>query len=275
MLADSMTSIKAYLYERAVSPLLGSLIVSWAAWNYQFILLWVSGMKFPEKLRYVHVLYSSDYEIYLQGMLFPFLTSMAYLFLFTYPAEWVYRFSLYRQGILKEWKVKNEDNDRLSVEKSRAIRQQLADAEREAEEQIERKDRAIESRDREIEDLRSQLSDIKKQVEEAKLQPEPPKQEQTKQEAPKRITLTEKVEQLIKLGVSKDPKTEDEYFANALISIYKNGATIQGHILSSLFSDRVKAKYYLDELVHKKLADYGGGSYSLPHEVKGVFVKHF
>lgn len=157
-----MTSVKAYLYERAVSPLLGSLIVSWCAWNYKFLLLWVSGLSFPDKLRYVHVLYSSVYEIYLQGMLLPFLTSMAYIFLFPYPAKWVYQFSLKRQKVLNDLKNEVQENELLSLEQSKVIRNQLADAERLSDEQIERKDRAIEARDRQIEELQLLLNEKSK-----------------------------------------------------------------------------------------------------------------
>ncbi|EOD77282.1 hypothetical protein D515_04420 [Grimontia indica] len=159
LLADAMTSIKAYLYERAVSPLLGSLIVSWAAWNYKFLLLWISGMTFPEKLRYVHVLYSSNYEIYWQGILLPFITSMAYLFVFTYPAEWVYRFSLGRQKVLNDLKNEKQENELLTLEQSKAIRNQLAETEKHFEEQIERKDRAVEARDRQIKELQELINE--------------------------------------------------------------------------------------------------------------------
>ncbi|MFA0055373.1 hypothetical protein [Vibrio echinoideorum] len=277
MLADAMTSIKAYLYERAASPLLGSLIVSWCAWNYKFLLLWVSGMKFPEKLRYVHVLYSSDYEIYLQGIVFPFLTSMVYLFLFTYPAEWVYRFSLDRQKVLNDLKNDKQENELLTVEQSKAVRNQLSDTERQFDEQLERKDRAIEVRDREIEELRNQLAEKDKQVEDVKSQLEQPRVPESSKPAPKvrkKVSLQERVLELIKLGESDNPKTEDEYFAKALINIYKSGATMKGHLVLSLFPDKTKARYYMDELVTQGFVSYDSVDYSLPHQVKGVFVRN-
>ncbi|WP_264404004.1 ELKS/Rab6-interacting/CAST family protein [Vibrio owensii] len=161
MLDDVVTSVKAYLYERAVSPLLGSLVISWCAWNYKFLLLLVSGLKYQEKLRLINVLYSSDYEIYFQGLLFPFLTSMAYLFLFPYPSKWVYKFSLSRQKVLNDLKNEIQENELLTLEQSKAIRYQLAEAERQFEELSERKDRAIESRDKDLHQLREELSAIR------------------------------------------------------------------------------------------------------------------
>ncbi len=101
MIADAMTSIKAYLYEKAVSPLLGSLIISWCAWNYKFLLMLVSGLSFTDKLKYINILYSNYYDFYFQGILLPVLTSMVYLFLFPFPAQWVYQFSLMMRLTLK------------------------------------------------------------------------------------------------------------------------------------------------------------------------------
>lgn len=165
MLSDAVTSIKAYLYERAVSPLLGSLIISWCAWNYKFLLLLVSGLTFSEKLRFTHVLYSNDYEIFLQGMLFPFLTSVAYLFIFPYPAQFVYKFSLRRQKALNDLKNEQQENELLTLEQSKAIRNQLAEVEKQFDELVERKERAIEQRDREIEELKAQVDLITNQRE--------------------------------------------------------------------------------------------------------------
>jgi hypothetical protein len=39
MFDDAIKSIRAELYERVASPLLGSFIVSWLIWNYRLILL--------------------------------------------------------------------------------------------------------------------------------------------------------------------------------------------------------------------------------------------
>ncbi|MFZ3433758.1 hypothetical protein [Vibrio harveyi] len=163
MLTDATNSVKAYLYERAVSPLLGSLIISWCVWNYKFLFLLFSSLKYSEKLRFIHVLYSSDYEVYLQGMLFPLLTSMVYIFVFPYPSQVVYRFSLHRQKILNDLKNELQENELLTLEQSKAIRSQLVDVEKQFDEQVERKDRIIEARDREIAELREQIAAFESQ----------------------------------------------------------------------------------------------------------------
>ncbi|HIF9169511.1 TPA: hypothetical protein ACX6PO_002236 [Photobacterium damselae] len=166
MIADAMTSIKAYLYEKAVSPLLGSLIISWCAWNYKFLLMLVSGLSFPDKLRYINILYSSAHDVYFHGILLPFLTSMAYLFLFPFPAQWVYQFSLKRQQVLNELKNKVQENELLTLEQSKMIRNQLIDVEKKSDEEIERQNRLIKTRDDKIVELQSTIDEKNREREE-------------------------------------------------------------------------------------------------------------
>lgn len=272
-----MTSIKAYLYERAASPLLGSLIVSWCAWNYKFLLLWVSGMKFPEKLRYVHVLYSSDYEIYLQGVLFPLLTSMVYLFLFTYPAEWVYRFSLGRQMVLNNLRNEKQENELLTVEQSKAVRNQLADTEKQFDEQIERKDRAIEVRDREIERLTSEIESLK--VEKNTSKPKQQKEEGVTLKAelePNFGMSEEKLKELIRTPYSHQPKTENEFMLVILQALASTPNKLTMRQIMDHFTGENggKAKLYLDELVHNGIVKHSSGYYDLPHTVRKMALEN-
>jgi len=275
-----MTSIKAYLYERAASPLLGSLVISWSVWNYKFLLLWVSGMTYSEKLRYINLLYSHDYHIYWQGMILPFITSMLYLFVFPYPAKFVYSFSLSRQEEMNKVKNEKQNNELLTVEQSRAIRQQLADVEKDADALIERKDRAIEVRDREIEELRKQLAEKDKQVEEPQstietvIQAQPPVQETSKS---KTVSLEEVVKKFIDIGKVESPKTQDEYFAKILLSLYDSGGSKTVQSVTNLFDNKTKVRYYIDELKSKKYISQSGAAtprLSLNHHIKGYFVKN-
>ncbi|CAK1773821.1 hypothetical protein [Vibrio crassostreae] len=175
MFTEAMTSIKAYLYERAVSPLLGSFIVSWCFWNYRFFFLAVSDFKYTEKMAEIDKFYQIkethnlfwlvDWTVsnfWALGVAFPFITSMLYLFAFTYPAEWVYRFSLNRQKIMGDLKKEKQENELLTLEQSKSIRNQLAETEKQFDEQIERKDRAIEARDRQIEELQELVNEKSK-----------------------------------------------------------------------------------------------------------------
>ena len=46
-------SIKTAVVERTVSPLFGSFVLSWSAWNYRFFMAVFSDLKFKEKLDYI------------------------------------------------------------------------------------------------------------------------------------------------------------------------------------------------------------------------------
>ncbi|MHC6528851.1 hypothetical protein [Vibrio proteolyticus] len=272
MINDAITSIKAYLYERAVSPLLGSLIVSWAAWNYKFLLLWVSGMKFPDKLRYVHILYSSNYEVYLQGMLLPFLTSMVYLFVFTYPAEWVYRFNLGRQKILNDLKNEMQENELLTLEQSKAIRNQLAETERQFDEQIERKDRGIALRDKEIDKLTQEIDFLKSKADSLNEEELTPKD---KPEPTSSISDKE-LKQIITTPNTGHPVTDNEFMKIILNNLANMTSPQPMRTIASYFGDENhgKAKLYLDELVHSNIITEVGGYYELPHDIRKMVLSN-
>lgn len=125
MLADSYSSLRMYLNERIASPLLGSLAISWCIWNYKFILLIFSSLKYQDKLRMISILYSDHYDLYVTGLLFPLLTSLFYLFIFPYPSKFVYSHSLSHQKRLNEIKQEKENQQLLSLERSLEIRAEV------------------------------------------------------------------------------------------------------------------------------------------------------
>ncbi|HIF9255746.1 TPA: hypothetical protein ACX6Q6_002742 [Photobacterium damselae] len=276
MIADAMTSIKAYLYEKAVSPLLGSLIISWCAWNYKFLLMLVSGLSFPDKLRYINILYTDDYLFYGQGIIFPFITSMVYLFVFPFPAKWVYQFSLKRQQVLNELKNKVQENELLTLEQSKAIRNQLAETEKHFEDLVERKERALEARDKEISELRTLLkSENNESMSKAKAdKTSEDKTSEDKATHQTNDTFGTKVQEWLRIGVLNDPKTTDEFYANILIRIYKNGGTMRRDELVSGFVNKTKGTYYLDDLTRKNIISYSdyNEKYIMSHSIKGYFV---
>ncbi|MBE3681695.1 hypothetical protein [Vibrio campbellii] len=288
MLADAMTSIKAYLYERAVSPLLGSLIVSWAAWNYRFFFLAVSDLKYAEKMAEIekfyqiadthNVLWLFDWTVsnfWAIGVVFPLITSMLYLFVFPFPAEWVYRFSLGRQKVLNDLKNEKQENELLTLEQSKAVRNQLADTEKQFDEQIERKDRAIEVRDREIERLTSEIESLK--VEKTTTKPEQQKEEGVTLKAkpePSFEMSEKKLKEVIRTPYSHQPKTENEFMLTILKALASSPNKLTMHQIIKQFTDSNggKAKLYLDELVHVGVIKHNSGYYDLPHDVRKMVL---
>ncbi|WP_318440071.1 hypothetical protein [Photobacterium leiognathi] len=277
MIADAMTSIKAYLYEKSTSPLLGSLVISWCAWNYKFLLMLVSGLSFPDKLRYINILYSNDYECYFQGMLLPLLTSILYLFVFPYPAQFVYKFSLGKQKALNELKNQIQENELLTLEQSRAIRNQLAEREKYFEELIERKDRALEDKGRELEAKDKEVRDLQKSLFEL----EEEYDELSKNKSVNSVQynsneqLEEKVIKWISIGNVDSPQSEDEYYAKILSLIYDAGGSMYKSDITSYFQNKTKVNYYMDDLQQRRYLIYSNNEkLTMSHEIKGLFVSN-
>ena len=117
MFDEILKSIKAHLYERSVSPLMGSFIVAWGVWNYKFFLVILSGMPVVDKFEMIEkTLFPTYMQMLLQGTLYPFLTAMVYLFIYPYPAKKVFEFSRNRQKEISDIKRKIEDETLLTPE---------------------------------------------------------------------------------------------------------------------------------------------------------------
>ena len=61
-----------------------------------------------------------------RGVLFPALTSLAYLFLYPFPAKWVYEFTREQQKKILAIRRRIEEETPLTIEDSRRIRAELA-----------------------------------------------------------------------------------------------------------------------------------------------------
>lgn len=94
MLDDITTAIKAQLYERATSPLLGAFLLSWCLINYKVILIIFSSLGAPEKITYISLnLFPRTQDYILKGIAFPLLASLSLIILYPHPAAWIYSIS--------------------------------------------------------------------------------------------------------------------------------------------------------------------------------------
>lgn len=144
MFNDLSKSIKAQLYERVSSPLLASFSLSWAVWNYRFILVIVSSMSPNEKIAYIdsHIFQSSQ-DVFLRGTLYPLITALCLIFVYPIPARYVYQYWRKKQKELKEVQQQIDDETPLTKEEARQIRREALTASLEY-------DRAIQSQSAEI-----------------------------------------------------------------------------------------------------------------------------
>lgn len=152
MLEQIFGSIRSQIDERLSNPLAGSFLISWCLWNYKFFVILFSPENVVKTFELIEVIVFPDAEaMLLKGLLYPAITSAIYIFLYPYPAKYVYEFSRKRQREIAEIKRRIEEETPLTIEESRRIRAELARVESEHTEQLDKKDR-------EIERLKSQLS---------------------------------------------------------------------------------------------------------------------
>lgn len=158
MLADGFREFRQHLAERLYSPLLGSFLISWSVWNYKFFLIIFSKEPVEESFALIaqHV-FSSPSDYWLNGFLYPLLTTCVYIFAYPYPAKWVFSFSRSRQREILEVQRKIENETPLTLEESVFIRARIQTIRKEFSEQIREKDS-------EIETLKAQLGALRSSV---------------------------------------------------------------------------------------------------------------
>ena len=136
---DIFISIKAYLYERAASPLTGAFAVSWVVWNYRFfVVLFSDGLSTPSsKFAAIDQLFDVDKLPFgeclwpcigplVHGLLMPAAIALFYLFIYPVMAQPVYQYSLVKQRQLTLIKQKHESETLLTAEQSRNILREIA-----------------------------------------------------------------------------------------------------------------------------------------------------
>ncbi|MBB6154429.1 hypothetical protein HDC30_001637 [Pseudomonas sp. JAI115] len=145
MLDDITTTIKAQLYERVTSPLLGSFLISWCLINYKLILILFSSLSAPEKITYIEFnLFSSVQDYMLKGVFFPLIATLAIILVYPYPAAKIYEISRNNRKKLKEIQQKIDDETPITRDEARKIRKAAVQIQIDFEEQTKRKDSEIE-----------------------------------------------------------------------------------------------------------------------------------
>lgn len=161
MFDELSKSIKASLYDRTVSPLFGAFAVSWAVWNYRLLLVILAAEPVTKKFRIIdETLYPSIYAKFGFLLMGPLITAVIFLFVYPYPAKFVYRFWRTQKRDLRSIRQKIEDETLLSVEESREIRRQLVDIQLDHEKELNLKRG-------EIDTLRSALAENQEKLENA------------------------------------------------------------------------------------------------------------
>jgi hypothetical protein len=156
MLEEIIRSTRGNLAERFASPLMGSFSISWAFWNYKFLVILFSSTPLIETFDLIKSISFPDTSaVLLKGIVLPGLTAAIYIFVYPYPAKFVYEFTRNRQKEINDIRRRIEDETPLTLEESRRIRSELHRTEKEHREEIDSKSSEIERLKAEIASLRS------------------------------------------------------------------------------------------------------------------------
>ncbi|VVP79829.1 hypothetical protein PS918_02185 [Pseudomonas fluorescens] len=239
-------SIRSQIDERLSNPLAGSFLLSWCLWNYKFFVILFSAEGVAKTFELIDAIVFPDAQsVLLKGFFCPLITSVLYIFIYPYPAKYVYEFSRTRQREIAEIKRRIEEETPLTIEESRRIRSELARIEAEYEERLDKKDR-------EIERLKSQVANASPDV--SDLEVEVPSDKFASIE-PSQLNILRLIEKLDGKGPEK--------------TVIKNNAHSQ-----------TKTEFDLGELVRKKLLErsYRGGIsdyvYTFTHEGRSYLLAH-
>lgn len=120
---DIIKTIKAQLYDRVFNPLSSTLTISWCLWNWKFILVVFSNMQVNEKFDYINSVIYPNFETILKFNIgYPLLTTLFVIFIYPYPARFVYEYWRRQQQIIKGIRQRIEDEEPLTKEEARELR---------------------------------------------------------------------------------------------------------------------------------------------------------
>jgi len=126
MLEEIIKSAKEQGADRLASPIVGGFVVSWCLWNYKFIVILFSVATVSRTFQLIEtVAFPTAWSILLNGVLLPTLSAAAYIFIYPYPAKFVYGFTRRRQKEIVEIRRLIEDETPLTIEDSRQLRAEV------------------------------------------------------------------------------------------------------------------------------------------------------
>lgn len=164
---EAIKSIKAFLYDRTVSPLFGAFITSWVVCNYRMIIAVLdSDATLTEKMAFIDhhfdvVSYQLfDYSFHMSGqffygLIYPALLTVFYIFGYPKLAKPVYEYSLERQKELRNLKLQNDEARLLSPAESRKLIKEIEQIRQRADEETKEYSKKITSLTETINSLES------------------------------------------------------------------------------------------------------------------------
>lgn len=163
MISEFRKSINAILYERITSPLYGAFVISWLVWNWRIVYLtfFVSETNLGgfTKIEYIEHFYS-DWKFII---LYPAISTAIILSGISWLNNWAFWLSLYFEKIRREWKEDSIKSQRLTIEQSMEIRNEIADQNLKFDKQIQEKNKEKKLLSDQIERLTNQITNLDKE----------------------------------------------------------------------------------------------------------------
>lgn len=128
---DMFVAVKDAFKERMVSPLVGSFVISWAVWNWKFLVIIFTGVTangifdLSEK-----IVFGTHSDKFMNGFVYPFVAALFYVFVYPIPAKFVYAYTLRRRREAIQARQEVENETPLTLEQSLAIRAKMNAQER-------------------------------------------------------------------------------------------------------------------------------------------------
>ncbi|MEE8431093.1 MAG: pentapeptide repeat-containing protein [Candidatus Desulfatibia sp.] len=155
MLEELSKSFKAILYDRVVSPLSGTFILSWLVINWKAMALLLLDDAFVEiRIKNIEALYSDNW--FMPLAVYPLISAVILIFIYPYPSKLAYWFSKRRTEELKKIKQEIEKKTLLTREESDELRIQMEKSKTYASGLLKEKDDLIAALNRKIESLEAE-----------------------------------------------------------------------------------------------------------------------
>jgi len=307
MFDDLTKEIKAQLYERARSPLTGTFVISWFAWNIRAIVALISDMSFQEKIDYWNSLYPLTSDIVISVFIGPLISASLFILLYPYPARWAFQFWYTQHKRLKEIQQKIEDKTPLTQEEANAIRRTALDQQAQLQSQL----REISAGNKELSENNRMLLEEIARLKNERTQIDAVVRKLDEQLAQTKVLKQPQLPEMTQIGF-REPKSKDqdkkekdpvrsgkegknlfellsEDVRNALISatgqldprvlnaflglIGFGGKATPQDIALALKVNPIEVRYGLDELASRELTSSFGGTYSLTERGREVAVR--
>lgn len=225
---------------------MGSFLISWCLWNYKFLVILFSDASVSQTFKLIDsVAFPTKWSLVIKGVLLPAITAAVYIFIYPYPAKFVYEFTRRRQKEINEVRQRIEDETPLTIEESRKIRADAKQTEKKYEETVDL--------------LNSEISRLKDEL--ANLIPKPSPE------------------------IASDEILSVQPIDSAQLALLKllekhNGHEAEGILVGLSNQSKIEAEFNLGELVSMKVLkknydqNIGDYSYEFTHEGRRLLLKN-